>query len=157
DLRGIEMLGYVLAFQRRLAGVVSDADKQKVESQLSTFGNAAAIIALAQTYEYLELIGNDPKSRASQVSAEPKSLNTDEMFSYYSELGFKITLDQMSTESWKLTHHMYRPYRIPLMLRAVGLEQLYEQRRAQHFKVRFPVRLYSFTLGSLQAIQSKCI
>jgi hypothetical protein len=48
---------------------------------------------------------------------------------------------------------MHPAYRAGLLLEAVGLRALYDERRKLGFEVGFPIRLYGYVHGSLQAVQ----
>lgn len=165
DLRGIEMLGTVLTLQnwfKRLGYLDAEADRARAE--LWRLKTGVAVIGLAQALEYQLIVSAEPREAIARVKGEPWSMNwamhkkyvyqNKAMYEYYRSLAYERTRREFASGSpVRGLRHMHPAYRAGLLLEAVGLQALYDQRRKLGFGIGFPIRLYGYMHGSLQAVQ----
>jgi hypothetical protein len=164
DLRGIEMLSVALSLQYLLREGDADAKADRSIAELWRIKTAAAVIAMAQSLEYRLIVVEQPREAADRVKSEPWAVNwfknkkyvfeNRTMYEYYRKLAYERTKREFASGNpMRGLRHMHPAYRAGLLLEAVGLRALYDERRKLGFEVGFPIRLYGYVHGSLQAVQ----
>jgi len=155
DLRGVGMLGNVLWWQHMLwQRGYADADKDPAVAELWRLKGGIITIALAQALEYQLLMLSDPRAAVPRVRSEPKAMENQAMYAHYRRMGSeRVREEATSGAALRAQRHMHASYRAGLLLKAAGLPGLYERRRQIGFEIGFPVRLYGYLRGSLEALQ----
>jgi hypothetical protein len=156
DLRGVEVAATSLYWQHllRQAGYADAERRDPATAELWRLGVGVAVIALAQALEYQLIIASEPAAAAARVRGEPQSLSNRLTFAHYRSLAAETARREHAAGGLtRGRRHMDPAYRAGLLLEAVGLGRLYEQRRALGFGIGFPVRLFGYLHGRLEALQ----